>query len=114
MTKFYTFTFIVLHLTVVLIIILMTEILFFSSRPFVLSGVSDAAAEVRRRRRLLALWPLRLLHLPGGHGAVGGVLLPGGGGHVGWTRLRVGVLPSSRLFLFRKCNVRTDRGQNPF
>lgn len=56
------------------------------------SGVSDAAAEYRHGDGVLALWLLRLLHLPGGHGAVRGVFLPGGRGHFGRTHLHIRVL----------------------
>ncbi|XP_062331813.1 solute carrier family 49 member A3 isoform X2 [Osmerus eperlanus] len=45
-------------------------------------GVSDAGPEGRRGSRRLCLRLLRLLHLPGCYGAVGGVLLSRGRGHV--------------------------------
>lgn len=59
-------------------------------------GVSDAAAESRHRRRLLSLRMFWFLHLPRAHGALSGVLVPGRRGHVGRTRLRVGVLMTDR------------------
>lgn len=64
-------------------------------RPaLLLSGVSDAAAESRRGRRLLSVWLFRFLHLPGGHGAVCGVFVPRRRSHVGRTHLCIGVLQS--------------------
>lgn len=57
-------------------------------------GVHAAAAESRPDRPQLPLWLLRLLLLPGFHGALCGVFLPRGRGHVHGTHLRVGVATS--------------------
>lgn len=54
-------------------------------------GVHAAAAESRPNRPQLPLRLLRHLLLPGVHGAVRGVFLPSGGGHVHGPHLRVGV-----------------------
>ncbi|XP_061690300.1 solute carrier family 49 member A3 isoform X1 [Syngnathoides biaculeatus] len=62
-----------------------------------LAGVSDAAAERCCGGRVLALRLLRVFHLPGGHGAVRGMLLPCGRGHLGRTHLHIGTNPVHRL-----------------
>lgn len=57
-------------------------------------GVHVAAAESRPGRPQRPLWLLRLLLLPGFHGALCGVFLPSGRGHVHGSHLRVGVMMS--------------------
>lgn len=69
-----------------------------------LSGVSDAAAESRRGRRLLFLRLFWFFHLPGCHGAVGGVFVSRWRGHVSWTRLCIRVLLSEQHILMVLCH----------